>query len=120
MLTSMIKFTSETPYSYAKWNSLLLQTTYPFYEVAIVGSEAKSLVTAMSNQYIPNILLVGSTVESNLALFEARYSEEGTFIYVCRDNTCKLPVKTIDEAIGLLGGKSNAVQHSTLGFDGLN
>jgi uncharacterized protein YyaL (SSP411 family) len=120
MLTSMIKFTSETPYSYAKWNSLLLQTTYPFYEVAIVGSEAKSLVKAMSNEYIPNILLVGSTIDSKLALFEARYSEDGTYIYVCRDNTCKLPVKTIAEAVGLLGGKSNAVQHSTLRFDTLN
>lgn len=120
MLTSMIKSTSETPYSYAKWNSLLLQTTYPFYEVAIVGNEAKNLVTAMSNQYVPNILLVGSTVESELALFEGRYAEDGTYIYVCRDNSCKLPVKTVKEAIGLLGGKVNDKHNPSLGFDGLN
>ncbi|WP_084273333.1 thioredoxin domain-containing protein [Maribacter antarcticus] len=120
MLTSMIKLTSETPYSYAKWNSLLLQTTYPFYEVAIVGTDAKNLVTAMSKEYIPNILLVGSTVESELALFESRYSEDGTYIYVCRDNTCKLPVKTVHEAFGLLGGKANVDTIPSLGFDGLN
>ncbi|MFT6935378.1 MAG: hypothetical protein ACJAUQ_001773, partial [Maribacter sp.] len=120
MLTSMIKLMSETPYSYAKWNSLLLQTTYPFYEVAIVGKEAKSLVAAMSKEYIPNILLVGSIVESELALFESRYAEDGTYIYVCRDNTCKLPVKTVYEAFGLLGGKANVNNIPSLGFDGLN
>ncbi len=107
MLSSMIHLTKETPYSYAKWNSLLLQSTYPFYEVAIVGKEAKSLMEAMSNQYVPNTLLVGSNVDSDLALFEGRYSEDGTFIYVCRDNTCKLPVKTVNEAIELLGRKPN-------------
>lgn len=120
MLTSMIKFTSETPYSYAKWNSLLLQTTYPFYEVAIVGDKAKNLVAVMGNQYVPNILLVGSTAESELALFEGRYAEDGTYIYVCRDNTCKLPVKTVKEAIGLLGGKVNDKHIPSIGFDGLN
>jgi uncharacterized protein YyaL (SSP411 family) len=120
MLTSMIKSTSETPYSYAKWNSLLLQTTYPFYEVAIVGKEAKNLVAAMSKAYIPNILLVGSTVKSELALFEDRYGEDGTYIYVCRDNTCKLPVKTVNEAYGLLGGRATTGNIPSLGFDGLN
>jgi uncharacterized protein YyaL (SSP411 family) len=120
MLTSMIKLTSKTPYSYAKWNSLLLQTTYPFYEVAIVGKEAKNLVAAMSKAYIPNILLVGSIVESELALFEGRYAKDGTYIYVCRNNTCKLPVKTVNEAFELLGGRTTVGTIPSLGFDGLN
>jgi len=119
MLSSMVSMVQESPYSYAKWNSLLLQTTYPFYEVAIVGQEAKTVLAAMSNEYVPNTLLVGSTVESELALFEGRYTEEGTFIYVCRDHTCKLPVKTVNEALELLGGKRNTTQIPSLGFDGL-
>jgi hypothetical protein len=59
-------------------------------------------------------------VESELALFESRYAEDGTYIYVCRDNTCKLPVKTVYEAFGLLGGKANVNNIPSLGFDGLN
>lgn len=120
MLSSMVAMVQETPYSYAKWNSLLLQTTYPFYEVAIVGQEAKPLLAAMSNVYVPNTLLVGSSVKSELALFEGRYTKEGTFIYVCRDHTCKLPVKTVNEALELLGGRRTASQIPSLGFDGLN
>lgn len=120
MISSMVPVAKENPYSYAKWNSLLLQSTYPFYEVAIVGKDAKALLASMSMAYVPNTLLVGSTVESELALFEGRYTDEGTFIYVCRDHTCKLPVKTVNEAIALLGGKRNASQITPLGYDGLN
>lgn len=111
MLSSMVPFATENPYSYAKWNSILLQSTYPFYEVAIVGTNAKSLIASMSTEHIPNTLLVGSAVESELALFEGRFTDEGTFIYVCRDHTCKLPVKTIREALNLLGSKKNTSQY---------
>ncbi len=103
MLSSMIPSATKNPYSYAKWNSLLLQSTYPFYEVAIVGKDATSLLVAMSTEHVPNTLLVGSATESDLALFEGRYTADGTFIYVCRDHTCKLPVKTVNEALQLLG-----------------
>ncbi len=105
MLSSIVPFATENPYSYAKWNSLLLQSTYPFYEVAIVGNDAKSLMADMNTEHIPNTLFVGSTVDSELALFEGRYTDEGTFIYVCLDHTCKLPVKTVNEALKLLGRK---------------
>lgn len=120
MLSSMVPVVKENPYSYAKWNSILLQSTYPFYEVAIVGKDAKVLLASMSKEYVPNTLLVGSTVESDLALFEGRYTDEGTFIYVCQDHTCKLPVKTVNEALELLGGKRNASQPPSSTFDGLN
>ena len=107
MLSSMVPFATENPYSYAKWNSILLQSTYPFYEVAIVGTDAKSLIADMSTEHVPNTLLVGSTVESELALFQGRYSDKDTFIYVCQDHTCKLPVKTVNEALNLLGSNRN-------------
>lgn len=122
MLSAMVPVFRETPYSYAKWNSLLLQSTYPFYEVAIVGKNAKSLMAGMGKQHVPNTLLVGSTVASDLALFEGRYTDKGTFIYVCQDHTCKLPVKTVAEALEILGesGKRNAYPLPSSSFDGLN
>lgn len=116
MLSSMVPFATKNPYSYAKWNSILLQSTYPFYEVAIVGTDAKSLIATMSTEHIPNTLVVGSAVESELALFEGRYSTEGTFIYVCRDHTCKLPVKTVKEALNLLDGNRNTAVVPSLNF----
>ena len=49
------------------------------------------------------MLLVGSTSYSDIALFDDRFFEDDTFIYVCQDNACKLPVKTVEEALKLLG-----------------
>ena len=120
MVSSMVEVSKETPYSYAKWNSLLLNMSYPFYEVAVVGKDAESMIKKMGATYVPNILLVGSTTESDLALFEGRFSEDGTYIYVCRDNTCKLPVKTIPEALRILDPTNTYLQTQTLDFGGLH
>jgi len=120
MISSMVAVSKENPFSYAKWNSLLLNTAYPFYEVAVVGKEADQITKGMSTIYMPNILLVGSTEESNLALFEGRFAKDGTYIYVCRDNTCKLPVKKIQEALNILDPTNSFTKNQTLNFDGLN
>ena len=120
MVSAMVEVIKETPYSYAKWDALLLNMSYPYYEVAIVGTEAHGLMKAMGTIHIPNTLLVGSTKESNLALFEGRYDEDGTYIYVCRDNTCKLPVKTTQEALKLLDPTNTYTEQSLLNFGGLN
>ena len=82
---------------YGAWGSLLLQQAYPFYEIVIVGENAEQLLSQMSKTYIANTILVGSKSESEISLFKDRYIDEDTFIYVCQNNTCKLPVKTIDE-----------------------
>ena len=65
----------------------------------MVGKNALPLVNALNQDYIPNALIVGSTANNNLPLFEGRYVDENTFIYVCQNSTCKLPVTTVEEAI---------------------
>lgn len=99
MLSSMTPTMIEYAYGYSKWEGLLLQTVYPFYEVAIVGSNAEELTKEMNTLFIPNTLTTGSVVESNSPLFKNRYDEEGTYVYVCQDNACKLPVETVKEAV---------------------
>lgn len=99
MLTSMTTSLTEYADSYSKWDALLLQITYPFYEVAIVGANANILTKGMNKLFIPNTLTVGSTVESDSPLFQNRFEEKGTYIYVCQDNACKLPVATVEEAL---------------------
>ncbi|PCJ92274.1 MAG: thioredoxin domain-containing protein [Flavobacteriaceae bacterium] len=99
MLSSMTPTMIEYAYGYSKWEGLLLQTAFPFYEVAIVGSNAEELTKEMNTLFIPNTLTTGSVVESDSPLFMNRYDEEGTYIYVCQDNACKLPVETVKEAV---------------------
>ena len=48
---------------------------------------------------MPNKLLAGSIKESDLFLLQNRFVKDETLIYVCIDNTCKLPVSEIKKAI---------------------
>ncbi|MGB5371804.1 MAG: thioredoxin domain-containing protein [Flavobacteriaceae bacterium] len=99
MLSTMVPFIEKAAPSYALWNELLLHHTYPYFEVAVVGNDARKLVKALNQNYLPNALVVGSTVKSDFPLFKDRYFEDGTFIYVCQETTCKLPVTTVEKAI---------------------
>jgi hypothetical protein len=44
-------------------------------------------------------LVAGSVTESKLPLLENRVVDNELLIYVCRNRVCKLPVKTVDEAL---------------------
>ncbi len=99
MLSSIMPLIGESAASYSKWNTLLLHNTFAYYEIAVVGKNALPLVNNLNQKSIPNTLVVGSLSESDFPLFKDRYKEDGTFIYVCQNSTCKLPVKTVDEAM---------------------
>ena len=99
MLSAMVPAIIESAASYSKWNALLLNNTYPYYEIAVVGKNANTLIKAINEKNLPNTLVVGSTTESKLPLFENRFVEEGTYIYVCQNTTCKLPVETVADAM---------------------
>jgi uncharacterized protein YyaL (SSP411 family) len=77
----------------------MLNTVYPFYEVAVVGNNAGPLVKSMNSVHLPNTLVVGSREVSDAPLFEDRFVVDGTYIYVCQNTTCKLPVTTVEEAL---------------------
>jgi hypothetical protein len=99
MLSSMIAVLEENAYNYSKWNSLLLKSAYPFYEIAVVGDDALVLLSELQQENLPNTLIVGSDKNSEMPLFKGRYEDDGTYIYVCQDHTCKLPVATTQEAL---------------------
>lgn len=86
--------------SYGAWGNVLLGQAYPFYEMVVVGENAKALMNEIHKTFIVNSIVVGSTVESDISLFKDRFSIDDTFIYVCQNNTCKLPVKTVSDGFG--------------------
>ncbi|MCP4977663.1 MAG: thioredoxin domain-containing protein [Maribacter sp.] len=99
MLSAMQPLLKESIASYTHWAALSLKKVYPYYEIAVVGKDAENLRKELAQKHLPNTLIVGSTKESGLPLFEGRYVADGTYIYVCKDNTCKLPVDNVDSAI---------------------
>lgn len=99
MLTTLLPYVTDYSSSYANWSHLLLKIAHPFYEIAIVGEEAKNQLQVLNQKHIPNTLIIGSPEESELPLFEDRFVDDETYIYVCQDRVCKLPVTTTDMAL---------------------
>ncbi len=99
MLTTILPYVTDYTDSYANWSRLLLNLAQPFYEIAVVGTEAEKFTADLQRMHIPNTLITGSSTASDLPLFEERFVEGRTYVYVCQDRVCKLPVQTVEDAI---------------------
>jgi len=88
--------------SFSNWLDLMLNFTNPYYEVVISGKDAKTKLTLLNKTYVPNILVSYNTGASELPLLKNRFIDGETLIYVCIDNTCKLPVSTIPKTLQLI------------------
>ena len=73
-----------------------------FYEIAIPGKNALVKANELMEKYLPNTITAASDTETNFYLLKDRYFEDETYIYVCVDNTCKFPVTSVTEALGLM------------------
>ncbi len=102
MLNNVKPEMQEYPSGYSNWLDLMLNYTNPYFEIAVVGEDAKQKITALNKSYIPNKLIAGSTSENNLPLLENRFNEDETLIYVCVNKACKLPVSEVSDAINLI------------------
>ena len=91
--------------SYSNWLDLMLNYTNPFYEVAIVGEDAINKAKDLNSYYLPNILIANSTKSSDSPLIKDRFIDGKTYIYVCINNACKLPVTSIEDALKLISEK---------------
>lgn len=87
---------------YSNWLDLMLNLSFDFYEVVIAGPETVQKLDELNNHYIPNKLIAGTLSESKTPLLKDRFTPDETLIYVCVQNTCKLPVSETHEAILLM------------------
>ncbi|MGY6647841.1 thioredoxin domain-containing protein [Wenyingzhuangia sp. IMCC45574] len=102
MLNNIKNDAVQYPSGYSNWLQLYADNATSFYEVAIVGENAKQFIKELNKNYLPNKLIVASVTESNAPLLEDRYVAGQTYIYVCQEGSCKLPVTTVKEAIKLM------------------
>lgn len=102
MLNNMRPNLEDYGYNHGNWLDLMLNFTSPFYEIAVVGKNAEEKIKELNNHYLPNCIITASKKESNLPLFKNRYVEDETLIYVCINNSCKLPVKDVSKALKLI------------------
>ena len=99
-ISSMI---TQEPAYMSNWGILLAEIIHGMAEVVIVGSEVETFRKKLASSHLPFALLMGTTHSSTLPIFEGRTSTDNkTRIYVCFNKTCKLPVESVQEAVGLI------------------
>ncbi|MCF6296659.1 MAG: thioredoxin domain-containing protein [Flavobacteriaceae bacterium] len=102
MLHNVLPEIDSYPSGYSNWLNLLLNEQNNYFEVVVVGKNAVEKVAEINNNYLPNILIAGSTTDKKNPLLELRYNDNETLIYVCVNNACKIPVSEVSEALELL------------------
>ncbi|MDO9614061.1 MAG: thioredoxin domain-containing protein, partial [Bacteroidota bacterium] len=93
---------TDYPSGYSNWSQLMLDITGTHFEVAIVGENAIILLTQIQKNYLPQVVFCAGTSENDLPLLANRFVAGKTLIYICQDNSCQLPVQTVEEALALI------------------
>ncbi len=90
------------PMAYANWGSLMLKLTEPYFEVAVCGEKSEDLIPVLQKDYSPNTVWAASVQDSKIPLLQNRFVEGKTFIYVCQEGVCQLPVEKPEDALNLI------------------
>ncbi len=93
---------SQAPDYYSNWSRLYLHCLRQPWEVAIVGPNAHEFRNALVKNYLPHALFLGGQDEGSLELLEDKLQPGQTYIYVCRNKVCKLPVTDVAKALELM------------------
>jgi len=94
-MTPIIDYAS----AYSNWLNLWLNLSDDNKELAICGSKAVENVKKINAEYLPHLLIAGTTTSSKLPFLENRFMENEDLFYVCQNKTCLLPSHQIDTVL---------------------
>lgn len=84
---------------YSNWGCLALNLTKPFHELVIVGNNVDEMFLNLHKHYFTNAILAVSKSASDLPLLKDRWKANETWVYVCKNKTCGLPVSSATDAL---------------------
>ncbi|QQS49917.1 MAG: thioredoxin domain-containing protein [Bacteroidota bacterium] len=88
---------AQGPY-YSNWGILALKKLFSWPEVIITGPDA--IIRAQQFEELQNnILVAASQKNSQLPIMKDRFVEGKSLIYVCHQQSCLLPVESVEEAL---------------------
>jgi uncharacterized protein YyaL (SSP411 family) len=99
LLKSVVKEIENYGPGYSNWALLLLQKLKSKIELVIVGKSVNENLIALYKQTPPNVIFALSDKPSDLPLLKNRYVANQTLLYVCKNNSCLLPTKSIEEVL---------------------
>ena len=91
--------TVDYPSAFSNWLNVLLHFSEQNKELAICGNNALEYLEKINQNYLPNIIIAGSSSVSMLSFLENRFSEKETLFYLCQNKTCDIPSTNFEEII---------------------
>ncbi|MTK53841.1 thioredoxin domain-containing protein [Paludibacter sp.] len=86
---------------FANWTILAGKITHPSIEIVVTGENALSEALRLQQHYLPLTVIAGGD-DATLPLLKERANDKDLSFYICRNNTCGLPVHSMEEALQLL------------------
>ena len=99
MIKNVLPDMERFPSSFSNWLDALANYQSKYYEIVVTGEGALEKVAEFNKHYLPNKLMAGSIDEKNSPLLKGRYVADETLIYICVNNTCKLPQTDTQKAL---------------------
>lgn len=87
---------------FSNWLQLYLNRVYSSYELVITGNQYKEQLTEFFTEYYPQVRVAAALDASELTLFKNRFKKNQSLLYLCQNNSCKLPVETMQEIFSQL------------------
>lgn len=91
------KISEGGPY-YANWAKLMALLSHSRKEVVITGKGFEKALFEIQKYHFPNLIFAGGIAE-DMPLLKGRIDTEKLQIFVCTNNTCGLPLYSVEEAI---------------------
>ncbi|NHN27497.1 thioredoxin domain-containing protein [Flavobacterium jejuense] len=85
--------------AFSNWLSLWMNTLDNQKELAVCGTNALKNIKKINNRYLPNIIVAGSTAETNIPFLNDRFDKEQDLFYLCSNRTCQIPEIKIENII---------------------
>jgi uncharacterized protein YyaL (SSP411 family) len=99
MESGMFRFGS----AYSNWLLLWLHESLPLRELVVCGNEAIEKRKHIFEELLPTGIIIAGCIEAeNVALTKERLKKGKTLIYFCKDQTCSIPMDSIDDAKAIL------------------
>ncbi|MGB0839158.1 MAG: thioredoxin domain-containing protein [Chitinophagales bacterium] len=98
LLKSMEDALVKYPRSFANWAINYMTLHFGIEEVVVVGKNANTLGESVNTLFMPEkIMQVSQVSNEQFPLLKGRFQENKTQIYLCQNETCQMPVETLED-----------------------
>ncbi|MFM9949374.1 MAG: thioredoxin domain-containing protein [Saprospiraceae bacterium] len=112
MLLQMKDAVGKYPSAFARWASALGTMAYPQGEIALVGPEARNAAAALNRTFLPHaIVMAAAQGDDAWPLLAGKSAGAALDIFVCKNYACQMPVKTVEEALRIVGATLAVAQN---------